>query len=155
MPVKECVYVLSDEGAGHGSAKILMLEDDAALAELMRSFLESHSFQVTGATNGVEGLHQTMATDFDVILCDMVMPKLPGDMFYLAVERTKPHLLRRFVFLTGYRAIPKVAEFIRKVNGRALWKPFPMQELLETIQTVLRQNREQNSADKPTQPGNL
>jgi DNA-binding response OmpR family regulator len=154
MPVNECVFVLSDEGADHAAAKILMLEDDLALAELMRTFLESHSFQVTCVANGVEGLHQTMATDFDVILCDMVMPNLPGDMFYLAVERTKPHLVRRFIFLTGFRAVPKVAEFIRKVNGRALWKPFPMQELLEIIQTVLRQNREQNSADKPTQPGN-
>jgi DNA-binding response OmpR family regulator len=154
MPVKERVFVLSDEGPGHGPAKILMLEDDLALAGLMRTFLEAHSLQVTCVTNGVEGLHQTMATDYDVILCDMVMPNLPGDMFYLAVERTKPHLLRRFVFLTGFRAIPKVAAFIRKVNGRALWKPFPMPELLKTIQTVLRQNREQNSADKPTQPGN-
>jgi len=154
MPVNERVFDLSNEETINTSIKILMLEDDVEFAELLRAFFESHSFQVTCVANGVEGLRQTMATDFDVILCDMVMPNLPGDMFYLAVERTRPHLSRRFIFMTGYKAVPKVDEFIRRVRGQVLWKPFQLQELLDVIQTILHQNRERDAKAKSTPAAN-
>jgi DNA-binding NtrC family response regulator len=154
MPVNERVFDLSNEGTISSSIKILMLEDDVEFADLLRAFFESHSFQVTCVANGVEGLRQTMATDFDVILCDMVMPNLPGDMFYLAVERTRPHLARRFIFMTGYKAVPKVDEFIRRVQGLVLWKPFQMQELLDVIQTILHQNRERDAQAKSNPAAN-
>jgi hypothetical protein len=67
----------------------------------------------------------------------MVMPNLPGDMFYLAVERTKPGLCKRFLFMTGHAADPKWDSFIRKVNGVILWKPFELHELMERIALVL------------------
>jgi DNA-binding response OmpR family regulator len=154
MPFNERVFELSDDGPATGTEKILMLEDDIEFADLIKAFLESHSFQVTCVSNGVEGLRQTMSSDFDVILCDMVMPNLPGDMFYLAVERTKPHLARRFIFMTGYKAIPKVDEFIRKVQGLVLWKPFQMQELLDLIQAIRRRNQEQQASGNSPDPSN-
>ena len=66
----------------------------------------------------------------------MLMPNLAGDMFYAAVERVKPHLCPRFIFMTGQRGNRKVDEFIRKVRGLILWKPFQMHVLFETIQAV-------------------
>jgi len=71
-----------------------------------------------------------------VILCDMMMPTLPGDMFYLAVERMRPHLCDRFIFMTGYKGDGKVADFIKKVNGTILNKPFLVDDLLEMIAFV-------------------
>jgi hypothetical protein len=62
-------------------------------------------------------------------------------MFYLAVERTKPHLCKRFIFMTGHRGDPKIDEFIRRVKGLMLWKPFEMYMLTEAIQTVLKKNK--------------
>jgi CheY-like chemotaxis protein len=112
---------------------ILLLEDDAAFGESLQLFLECHSFLVTRVSNGAEGLRQMAATDFDVILCDMVMPGLPGDQLYLAVERIKPHLCKRFVFMTDHQADPKTDAFVRRVRGLVLWKPFPLADLLTTI----------------------
>lgn len=117
--------------------KILLLEDDKDLAPMLECFLKTNSFQVTTVSNGVQGLRKIMESDFDVILCDMVMPNLPGDMFYLAVERTKPGLCKRFLFMTGHAADPKWDSFIRKVNGVILWKPFELHELMERIALVL------------------
>ena len=104
--------------------------------------MRAHSFQVTCVPSGVEGLRQIMARDFDVILCDMVMPHVPGDMFYLAVERTKPALCKRFVFMTGYRADPKIDSFLRKTGGYVLWKPFETLQLSNAINVILQ--RDQN-----------
>ena len=65
------------------------------------------------------------------------MPKMPGDMFYRAVERIRPHLCRRFLFMTGYKREPRIDSFIRDVNGNLLWKPFPLEDLMAAIRTVL------------------
>ena len=79
-----------------------------------------------------------LRTDYDAIVCDMVMPGFPGDMFYLAVQRVRPQLCRRFVFTTGHRADPKIDQFIRQVKGLMVWKPFQPHELIEAIKTVVR-----------------
>jgi CheY-like chemotaxis protein len=116
--------------------KILLLEDDPEFRTIMREFLESHGYQVVAVENGVEGVHHVLSNEFEVILCDMMMPTLPGDMFYRAVQRTRPHLCDRFIFMTGHRGSPKVNEFIRSVNGTMLAKPFQVDDLLEMIAFV-------------------
>jgi DNA-binding NarL/FixJ family response regulator len=68
----------------------------------------------------------------------MMMPGLPGDMFYTAVERIKPHLCKRFIFMTGYKGETKIEEFIRRVHGVMLWKPFQMEEMMDTINSVVQ-----------------
>ena len=123
-------------GRADRQRKILLLEDDPEFRTIMREFLESHGYQVIAVENGVEGVHEVLSNEFEVILCDMMMPTLPGDMFYRAVERTRPHLCDRFIFMTGHRGSPKVNEFIRSVNGTMLAKPFQVDDLLEMIAFV-------------------
>jgi hypothetical protein len=65
---------------------------------------------------------------------------MPGNMFYMAVERTKPALAKRFVFITGHESDPKISAFLKQVRGLSLFKPFQMHQLLETIQVVLKRN---------------
>jgi DNA-binding response OmpR family regulator len=122
--------------------EILMLEDEADLVALLKEFLEASGFKVTTVTNGVEGLKKVMAQDFDIIICDMLMPHLPGDMFYIAVQKVKPQLCNRFVFMTGHKGDKKIDDFIRSVRGVMLWKPFHPHELLETVNIVLKRSRE-------------
>jgi DNA-binding response OmpR family regulator len=113
--------------------KVLLLEDDPAFKEIMQDFLTESGFEVVAVQNGVEGVHQVLAGDFEIILCDMMMPALPGDMFFRAVERMRPHLCDRFVFMTGHRNNQKVNEFIASVNGTILTKPFHVDDLLEMV----------------------
>ena len=116
--------------------KILVLEDDEAFKEIMTFFLQEAGYEVVAVRNGVEGVHEVLAHDFEVILCDMLMPTLPGDMFYRAVERMRPHLCNRFIFMTGYRGNTKFNEFVDQVRGTVLIKPFPVDDLLEVLAFV-------------------
>jgi DNA-binding NtrC family response regulator len=116
--------------------KILLLDDDPALSDLTRMILEENGYEVELASDGVQGIKKVLASDFSVILCDMVMPNLAGDMFYVAVERVKPKLCKRFLFMTGHHGDRKIDEFIRKVRGLILWKPFESHVLLESIRAV-------------------
>jgi DNA-binding response OmpR family regulator len=128
----------SADGLDLDIKSILLLDDDIELADTLKLLLESHNFIVKTVKNGVEGLHEIMGFDYDIIMCDMVMPAMAGDMFYLAVQRTKPHLCPRFIFVTAYRDDAKVNEFIRSVNGLVLFKPVNTEELIRTISFVLK-----------------
>jgi CheY-like chemotaxis protein len=126
-----------DQAALQAARKnVLIVDDDTVFADLTRLLLETHGYQVELAADGVEGIKKIMAHDYGVILCDMVMPNLAGDMFYLAVERVKPYLCRHIVFVTGQQGDLKVQEFILKVRGLVLWKPFQSYALIRTIQAL-------------------
>ena len=118
------------------SKRVLLLEDDAMLKSIIKEFLESNFYEVVAVDNGAEGVRAVIKEDFDIIICDMMMPKLPGDMFYVAVERMRPHLCRRFIFITGHRGNPKINDFIKQVRGTMLAKPFHMDDLLEAVAFV-------------------
>lgn len=133
-PKRKIFRDCSDEA--NQTRRVLLLEDDAQLTGLIQEFLEENFYDVVAVPNGAEGVRAILKEDFDVILCDMMMPKLPGDMFYTAVERMRPHLCRRFIFITGHRGNPKIDNFVKQVKGTMLAKPFRMDDLLDAICVV-------------------
>ncbi|MDD5138935.1 MAG: response regulator [Verrucomicrobiales bacterium] len=137
----EKTYELPDTGGIPKTKSILILEDDAALAFILKEALENQRYVVTVVPNGAEGLKKIMAGDYSVILCDMVMPNFPGDMFYLAVERVRPQLCNRFIFMTGHQGDRKIEQFIRSIRGLMLWKPFEMHVLFDAIKVVNGKNQ--------------
>jgi len=138
IPEAEKAHERGDEGLLEARKKVLILDDDEVLTTIIKESLESNGFEVATVQDGVDGIKQIMAGDFDVILCDVVMPKIPGDMFYQAVKWARPHLCKRFIFMTGYKGDPKIAAFIRQVKGLMLWKPFENHVLLEAINVILK-----------------
>ena len=90
-------------------------------------------------SSGVEGLNEIMKCDFDVIICDMMMPRMAGDMFYLAVTKMKPLLCSRFLFITGYGAEPKINAFLKKTGRQVLIKPVLIERLITAISFMLKQ----------------
>jgi DNA-binding response OmpR family regulator len=126
------------EGSELDIKSILVVEDEDEIAEMLKAVLETKNFVVTLASNGVEGVREILALDFDVIVCDLMMPKMAGDMFYLAVERAKPHLCNRFLFITGQSDNVRVEEFLKKIDAIVLYKPVRIEELLDTVGVVLK-----------------
>lgn len=118
---------------------VLLVDDDEELAITLKQLLEAHNFIVTTASNGADALREVMAFDFDVIICDMLMPKMAGDMFYLAVQKTKPQMAPRFLFVTGHADNPKVDSFLKSVDANVIFKPVPADELVRMISLVLKQ----------------
>ena len=118
---------------------VLLVEDDESFSEQLKLYLTAHGFTVQRARNGGEGVKKILMNDFDAIVCDMMMPNFPGDMFYRAVQLTKPYLCERFIFMTGHRGERHITDFIREIKGLMLWKPFQLHVLIEAIRT--KQNK--------------
>lgn len=117
---------------------ILMVDDDVEWLQLNQELLQSHGYAVTTATDGVEALKAVMKYDVDAILCDMMMPNMAGDMFYKAIERTKPHLCRRFIVITGHEGDSKVDAFIKRTKTVVLYKPVNMAKLMGYLKLALQ-----------------
>src|SRR5438477_5941066 len=78
--------------------RVLLLEDRDDFREVLRDHLVSRRFQVTLVPSGVEGLREIRNGAFDLIICDMMMPRMGGEMFYWAVTRIRPATAQRFIF---------------------------------------------------------
>lgn len=129
-------YEISDSPLSSKLMTVLILEDDAVFASTLKETLEIQDYRVTVVPSGREGIEQVLVTHFDAIVCDMVMPNFPGDMFYRAVERTRPHLCKRFIFITGHQNDPRIVQFVTESGCLVLWKPFEMRRLFDALETV-------------------
>ncbi len=135
-PPEPKTYEIPDDPLNAKSKTVLILEDDLEVAATLKETLEDQDYRVAVVPNGAAGVQKILAADFDAILCDMVMPDFPGDMFYLAVQRTRPHLCDRFIFMTGHHGDPKVATFLAGVRNRVLGKPFELRHLFDALEAV-------------------
>ena len=117
--------------------RVLLLEDRDDFRQVLHDHLVFSSYQVTSVPSGVEGLREIMSGAIDLIICDMMMPKVGGEMFYWAVTRVRPATARRFIFFTGHQNNPAIEFFFRRVNATVLRKPFRLAALDSAIESVL------------------
>jgi two-component system cell cycle sensor histidine kinase/response regulator CckA len=118
-------------------ARILVVEDEDVVRELVRSALERRGHEVTVARDGAEALRlcEDGARAFDLILTDVVMPQLNGVELAERVSVLRPAL--RVVFMSGYTR-GTIDERLLLQPGRAfLQKPFTVAELLQTVARML------------------
>jgi len=118
--------------------RVLLLEDRDDFREVLHDYLVSRFYDVTSVESGVEGLREIMKGRFDLIVCDMLMPRLGGEMFYWAVTRARPATAKRFIFFTGHQNNPAIQFFFKRVNATVLLKPFKLAALDQVIRDVLR-----------------
>jgi CheY-like chemotaxis protein len=119
--------------------KVLLLEDRDDFRDVLRDYLVSCSYQVVSVNSGIEGLREIMNSGgFDLILCDMLMPRMGGEMFYWAVTRVRPATRERFIFFTGHKNNPAIEFFFKRVKARVLFKPFKLAALDSAIRDVFR-----------------
>ena len=119
-----------------GQKHILVVDDNVDLAQTYEELFQAYGYKVSVATNGVLALKMVVAADVDAILCDLSMPQLQGDMFYQTVERARPHLSGRFIFVTGNDGNPAFQQFLSRVKVPVLIKPVSIDKLLEALRTL-------------------
>ena len=124
--------------SGGESKRILLVEDDTELAAMLKEFLEAYGYLVNTVANGVDALKAVMERVYEVIICDVMMPKMAGDAFYYAVQRVQPALCERFIFITAHGDTQRMQDFLNHVSGMVLMKPFHLEDLLQTILLLFR-----------------
>jgi len=138
-PVKVVTIDTDIEAVRRGAPplRVLLLEDRNDFRGVLRDYLVSCSYKVKSVSSGIEGLREIMKTRFDLIICDMMMPRMGGEMFYWAVTRVRPATRECFIFFTGHKNNPAIEFFFRRINARVLYKPFKLAVLDSTIRDII------------------
>ncbi len=115
---------------------VLIVDDNAELAWFFLEILKLHGYEATVMTDAVFALKYLLSHPIDAIICDLQMPTLDGDLFFATVERAKPELVRRFIFVTGVAEDARFHKFISTVEAPVLRKPVPVESLLAAVERV-------------------
>ncbi|MCY7381287.1 MAG: EAL domain-containing response regulator [Microcoleus sp. CAN_BIN18] len=118
--------------------KILVIEDDQVIRENILKLLKAEGFDVTGASNGSQGLSAAVSSLPDVILCDVMMPELDGYGVLVALRSHPLTATVPFVFLTGKAERSEVRQGMELGADDYLTKPFSKAELVGAISSRLK-----------------
>lgn len=116
---------------------ILVVDDDRQLASALQWILGDKNYLVDVAFDGEEAMMKVKAREYDAVICDLKMPKLRGDEFYLKAKEIRPSLDDRFIFITGFAADPHIALFFNRHEVKYLVKPFSIQVLIDCVKQLL------------------
>ncbi|MGN8072631.1 response regulator transcription factor [Mucilaginibacter sp. 22184] len=118
--------------------KILLVEDEDVLALLVKESLETRGFQVSVATNGVDGWAKFNALKPDVCVVDIMMPRKDG--WSLVADIRLVDELVPVIFLTAKTRVEDVLKGLDMGADDYLKKPFSMEELIMRIKALLRRS---------------
>ena len=118
-------------------AVVLVVEDEAALGAAVAEALGDAGFLVDRAGDGLEALEQLRARAYDLIVCDLKMPRLDGSSLYRELEKVNPSMTRRILFVTGDVAGTEAERFLEDTGCRWLAKPFRLRDLLRVARDMV------------------
>lgn len=110
-------------------ARVLVVDDELPVATMLSVVLESdHDVRV--ASSAQEALTLLLGPqEFDVVLCDLLMPEMSGMDLYREIARERPGLEQRIAFMTGGAFTQRAVEFLASVPNRRLEKPFTLKQV--------------------------
>ena len=121
-------------------ASILVVDDEAALAAAVCAALQDAGFSVDQASDGEQALMRVQSRAFDLVICDLKMPRVDGKTFYGMLVAAKPAMAERVIFVTGDVAGTEAEKFLEESGCRWLAKPFRLADLVRVAREALATN---------------
>ncbi len=122
-----------------GSNRVLVVEDDPNLGQLLNEYLRAKGYEVELRTDGEQGAKAYEASDFDLLILDVMMPVKDG--FTLAKEIREKDQSTPIIFLTAKSMKQDTIRGFESGADDYLTKPFSMEELLLRVSAVLRRTQ--------------
>ena len=118
-------------------SKILIIEDEAAIRRVLSKILseESDTYQVEDAEDGASGYEKIKNNDYDLVLCDIKMPKMDGVELLEAVKKIKPEI--PIVMISGHGDMETAINTMRMGAFDYISKPPDLNRLLNTVRNAL------------------
>jgi CheY-like chemotaxis protein len=116
---------------------VLVIDDEPGVVAVLTEVFSEDGYKVDAAANGQEALKKLQELAFDVIVCDIRMPKMDGISFYRVIEQQEPNLLARLIFLTADILNPITHAFLQQVGTPVLEKPFGISNIRQVVGRIL------------------
>jgi DNA-binding response OmpR family regulator len=109
---------------------VLVVEDEAALGAAVAEALRRRGFEVHRAFRRPRGARAGRGAAFDLIICDLKMPRLDGPAFHRQLVGSHPMLARRVLFVTGDVAGTEAERFLEEIRLPLARQAVPLRDLL-------------------------
>ncbi len=118
-------------------SRILIIEDEASIRRVLTKILseENDAYQVDDAEDGIIGLEKIKNNDYDLVLCDIKMPKMDGVEVLEAVKKIKPEI--PMVMISGHGDMETAIQTMRLGAFDYISKPPDLNRLLNTVRNAL------------------
>ncbi len=118
-------------------SRILIIEDEAAIRRVLNKILseENKNYQVEEAEDGLEGMEKIKDNDYDLVLCDIKMPKMDGVEVLEATKKIKPEI--PVVMISGHGDLDTAVNTMRLGAFDYISKPPDLNRLLNTVRNAL------------------
>jgi DNA-binding response OmpR family regulator len=116
--------------------RILVIDDDVLILKSVRRLLEKKGYTIETAKSGEEGLQKLESESYDLVLCDVRMPRLDGIMTISKMKESAKEGKRSecpVVFMTGYASEEAPIDALKLGAKDYILKPFNIDELLESV----------------------
>jgi len=127
--------ILTEGSIGTGR-HALVVDDEPVVGHIICSVLEQMGYTVDQALDGDQALGLARQTAYDIVVCDLLMPRLNGMSLYEVWREEAPRIARRTVFVTGDSLGNETSDFINRTGCRCIFKPFRLSELAEVVAQV-------------------
>jgi len=133
----------SGPSGGLAARRFLVVEDEPTVAQLIVDVLREEGHHVDAVLKSQEGLALLSRGEYDLVICDLRMPRLDGPAFYDALVRAASPMKDKIIFVTGDTLAPRTLRFLESKSLPYLAKPFLVEELKLAVHSVLSGNRKQ------------
>lgn len=117
--------------------KILCVDDEPLITKMMSRVMHDHLVvEYSDACAAIFHLMDSSRPEYDVIVCDLMMPDCSGVDLHKMVSKYRPELLDRIVFSSGAALMPGVESFLASVPNRRVDKPFRIDHLRSVLLEV-------------------
>ena len=124
-----------------GVPRILIIEDDELVGEMIASMLQMEGYETIRARDGQQGVEEARKRPPDLILCDVLMPRMDGYATLNAIRQNAATATIPFVFLTGQTTKADLRQGMELGADDYLVKPVVINELLAAVQTRLQKHQ--------------
>jgi DNA-binding response OmpR family regulator len=119
-------------------ARILLVDDDPLITDLVVDMLGMDGHDVETASDGMEALERLKSQRFDLIVTDLHMPKLDGAAFYRELRDRQAHPLKKIIFLSGTTGGSPEHKAVMESGAPMLLKPFNVTDLIDLVRSMLQ-----------------
>lgn len=132
--------------------RILVVDDEQAVAELIADALRQHGYEVSVHTESRRALDEALSQPFSLAICDIRMPEVDGRAFHRTLREQHCPLASRLLFTTGDTLARETAEFLEQVRLPYLAKPFHIEELRSRVRELLQRFEDSSAGEQAAAP---
>ncbi len=125
--------------------RILIIDDEENILTVLRKALQREGYEIDIVLEAPKGLSILSSSEYDLVLCDIAMPRMSGIEFFREIEERLPGMADRILFMTGEILSPGTQKFLQERHVSIIVKPFDLPALYQGVHDALERSSSEES----------